>query len=118
MFFRIYPYHLCISSRCALPTGLKLNRILGITRVFLWFLRFLEKFHAETTIQEAANFLNVFRSYLIELLESGKMPFRKIGRHRRVLFEDLVKYKEYSKEKNSKLREKLAEEAQDLDVSY
>ena len=75
-------------------------------------------FHAELTTQEAANFLNVSRPYLIGLLESGKMPFRKVGRHRRVLFEDLVKYKEYSKEKSSKLREQLTEEAQDLDMGY
>jgi hypothetical protein len=33
-------------------------------------------------------------------------------------FEDLVKYKQHSKEKCSKLREKLTEEAQDLDMGY
>ncbi len=75
-------------------------------------------FHAELTTQEAANFLNVSRPYLIGLLESGKIPFRKVGRHRRVLFEELVKYKELSKQKSRKIQEKLTEEAQDLDMGY
>ena len=75
-------------------------------------------FHAELTTQEAANFLNVSRPYLIGLLESGKIPFRKVGRHRRVLFEDLAKYKEHSKEQSRKIQEKLTEEAQDLGLGY
>ena len=75
-------------------------------------------FHAELTTQEAANFLNVSRPYLIGLLEGGKIPFHKVGRHRRILFEDLMKYKERSKEKSRKMQEKLTEEAQDLDLGY
>jgi hypothetical protein len=52
------------------------------------------------------------------LLEKEKIPFRKVGRHRRILFEDLAKYKERSKEKSRKMREKLTQEAQDLDIGY
>jgi excisionase family DNA binding protein len=33
------------------------------------------------------------RPYLIGLVESGKIPFRKIGRHRRIRFEDLLEVK-------------------------
>lgn len=75
-------------------------------------------FHAELTTQDAANFLNVSRPFLIQLLEREKIPFRKVGRHRRILFEDLVKYKARSKDKGRKIREKLTEEAQDLDMGY
>jgi excisionase family DNA binding protein len=75
-------------------------------------------FHAELTTQEAANFLNVSRPYLIQLLEKGLIPFRRVGRHRRILFEDILKYKEKSKEKSRKARKELTEDAQDLDLGY
>lgn len=75
-------------------------------------------FHAELTTQEAANFLNVSRPYLIQLLEKELIPFHRVGRHRRILFKDILKYKEKSKEKSRKAREELTKEAQDLDLGY
>ena len=73
--------------------------------------------HTQTT-QEAADFLNVSQPFLIQLLEKEKIPFRKVGRHRRIMFEELMKYKERSKERSHKIREKLTEEAQDLGIGY
>lgn len=75
-------------------------------------------FHAELTTQEAADFLKISRPFLIQLLEKERIPFRKVGRHRRILFEDLLKYKERSKAKGKRIREQLTEESQDLDVGY
>lgn len=75
-------------------------------------------FHAELTTQEAADFLNISRPFLIQLLEKEKIPFRKVGRHRRILFEDLAKYKERSKTKRRKAREELTDESQGLDTFF
>lgn len=74
--------------------------------------------HAELTTQEAANMLDVSRPYFVSLLDAGKLPCRKVGRHRRVRFEDVLAFKKASEEESDRAFTELVGEAQNLGMGY
>lgn len=67
---------------------------------------------AATTTAEAAEMLGVSRQFLVNLLEAGDIPYHKVGTHRRIYVQDLMKYKAKRDEKRKKIiRDLIAAEA-------
>ncbi|MCA9413747.1 MAG: helix-turn-helix domain-containing protein [Candidatus Omnitrophica bacterium] len=72
----------------------------------------------EFSTQQAANFLNVSRPFFVNLLEKGEIPFRKVGSHRRVRFDDLMRYKKKTDKRSLEALDELVTQAQDLGMGY
>ena len=56
----------------------------------------------EVTTQRAAEILRCSRPYLVKLLEEGKIEYTKVGKHRRIKYEDVIDYKKKMKEEQKK----------------
>jgi len=79
----------------------------------------LTPIHAELTTQQAADLLNVSRPHFVKLLESGQGPaFHNVGRHRRILFKDLMEYRDEMKSKQNEALDELVAQAQELNMGY
>lgn len=57
----------------------------------------------EITTQAAAELLGCSRPHVVKLLEEGKINFTKIGKHRRIKYQDVVEYKKQLKANQRKL---------------
>ncbi len=57
----------------------------------------------ELTTQAAAELLGCSRPHVIKLLEAGEIKFTKIGKHRRIRYEDVMSYKRKMKERQERI---------------
>lgn len=53
----------------------------------------------EVTTQKAAEILGCSRPHLVKLLEEGEIAYTKVGKHRRVRFEDVMNFKRKMKQR-------------------
>lgn len=57
----------------------------------------------EITTQAAAEILGCSRPHLVKLVEKGEINFTKVGKHRRIKYQDIINYKRKMKEEQRKL---------------
>lgn len=72
----------------------------------------------EISTEQAAAILNVSRPYIIKLLESGSIPFRKVGTHRRILLRDVETYHKAMESNRKQELQKLSDLDQELGLEY
>ena len=68
------------------------------------------------TTQQAADYMDVSRPFVVRLLEDGKLPYKKVGRHRRVLFSELKNYEAKQQQITLENLKKLTEESKLLNL--
>jgi excisionase family DNA binding protein len=68
----------------------------------------------ELTTQEAAALLNVSRPFVIKEIEAGRLKHRLVNRHRRIEFEELMRYQKSQKERSEEALRKLSKLSQEM----
>lgn len=75
-------------------------------------------FHHELTTQQAAEILNVSRPHLVKLLDEGAIPHRKTGSHRRIYFDDLMRYRDLRDAERRRALEELTRKSAEYGLEY
>ena len=73
-------------------------------------------YEAKLTTQQAADYLNVSRQYLVNLLEAGELNFDRVGSHRRIRYGDLLDFERKQRVSGREAMRDMADIAQDFDL--
>ena len=74
--------------------------------------------HHELTTQQAAELLGVSRPHLVKLVDAGEIPHHKTGSHRRVYFEDLMRYRDVRDAERSAALRALTRKSAEYGLDY
>ena len=66
----------------------------------------------------AARYLNVSRPFVIKEIEAGRLRHRMVGTHRRIEFAELLAYEERMQAQCEEALQRMADELDDLGISY
>jgi excisionase family DNA binding protein len=72
----------------------------------------------ELSTQEAANFLNVSRPFVIKEIEANRLKCRKVNRHRRIEFEELRRYQAAQQQQSEQALQDLTQLSEELGLEF
>lgn len=78
----------------------------------------LTPIHAELSLSEAANLLDVSREHLMSLVEKGEIPAKKMGSHLRILAKDIIDYHKKLTANRQQTLDELTAFSQELGMGY
>ena len=78
----------------------------------------LATFDSILTTHQAARLLGVSRLHLIKLLEEGKIPYSKVGSHRRILLEDVLRYRKNRGDERQGALDQMTRRMQEEGIDY
>jgi excisionase family DNA binding protein len=70
------------------------------------------------TTYQAAKFLGVSRQYLCRLLDQGRLPYTRVGTHRRISLVDLLQYREEHTRARKQSLDELTKLTEDTGLEY
>ena len=68
----------------------------------------------ELTTQEAADLLGVSRPFVVKLVDSGELPARRVGTHRRLRRDDVLAHRDQMRTTQAAALAELSDQAQEL----
>jgi excisionase family DNA binding protein len=72
---------------------------------------------AELSPEQASKILGISRPMVYHRMDSGRLPFREVGAHRRVLLDDVLKLREFENQRRQ-MTKALAEDTDDLETNH
>jgi excisionase family DNA binding protein len=72
----------------------------------------------ELTTQDAANFLNVSRPFIVSEIEAGRLKCRLVGTHRRIEYDELRRYRAEQEQRSEKSLQEVTKLSEDLGLEF
>jgi excisionase family DNA binding protein len=70
------------------------------------------------TTQQAADLLHMSRPHLIKLCDEGKLPFERVGSHRRLTIDDVLAFRDHRAEERREHLRELTRVSQEIEGGY
>jgi len=74
--------------------------------------------HHELTTHQAAALLAVSRPHLIGMLDRGRLPYRRVGTHRRIRYDDVMALRTIQDAQRESLLARISAESQHLGLEF